>query len=137
MPTSYRKVSEGESVKWERVEILERFLGEQRGHVESRRHCKQQCVAAIDMMVLHKRQQKFQTKVRPRRKQALNNSQCLSRDIHFCKRLCRRNQRLSVTDLMALGKLRLDGNQNEGHDPSRQAGAMDSSPVYLEVYTHL
>ena len=57
--------------------------------------------------------------------------QRLSRDVHFCKRPSRRNQRLSVTDLMALGKLRLEGNQNEGHSHPRQE-RWTQAPFYLE-----
>jgi hypothetical protein len=76
--------------------------------------------------------------VRPRHKQALENSQRLSREIHFRKRLSRRNQRCSVTDPIALGKLHLDGNQDKRRDLSRQAGAIDSSPPFTsKVYTHL
>jgi len=74
--------------------------------------------------------------VRPRREQALKNNQRFSQKVHFGKRLSRQNQRVSVTDLMALGKLHLDGNQDEGHELPRQAGAMDSQPSASRTHTH-
>lgn len=74
--------------------------------------------------------------MRPRREQALKNNQRFSQKVHFGKRLSRQNQRVSVTDLMALGKLHLDGNQDEGHELPRQAGAMGSQPSASRTHTH-
>jgi hypothetical protein len=70
----------------------------------------------------------FRSKVRPRRKQALESSHHFSRNVHSCKRLSRRNQQFSVTDFITLGKLHLDGKQDEGQNHPRQAGAANSSP---------
>lgn len=65
--------------------------------------------------------------------QTLEGSQHFSRRIHFRKRSFRRDQRLSVTDLMAFGKLRPTGNQDEGHDDTKQAGATSQSSYYRHL----
>lgn len=75
----------------------------------------------------HKRQKKLSDLSEAMMHSSTREQLAFPRKIHFRKRSSRRDQRLSVTDLMALGKLRPAGNQDEGHDTPEQAVAINQS----------